>query len=50
MDIFYNQSEETIKNSINKFLNEIFDTEMVYSKSDLDLLLQLYKLMEKNIK
>jgi hypothetical protein len=50
MDIFYNQSEETIKNSINKFLNEIFDTEMGYSKSDLDLLLQLYKLMEKNIK
>lgn len=50
MDIFYNQSEETIKNSINKFLNEIFNTEMTYSKSDLDLLLQLYKLMEKNIK
>jgi hypothetical protein len=31
-------------------LNEIFDTEMAFSKSDLDLLTDLYKLMEKNVK
>ena len=49
MDTFYNQSRESIKHSINKFLNEIFDTEMTYSKSDLDLLTELYKLMEKNM-
>jgi hypothetical protein len=50
MDIFYNQTKESIKSSINTFLNEIFDTEMVFSKSDLDLLTDLYKLMEKNVK
>jgi hypothetical protein len=49
LETFYNQSRESIKNSINKFLNEIFDTEMTYSKSDLDLLTELYKLMEKNM-
>jgi hypothetical protein len=49
LETFYNQSRESIKHSINKFLNEIFDTEMTYSKSDLDLLTELYKLMEKNM-
>jgi hypothetical protein len=49
METYYNQSKDSIKNSISKFLNEIFDTEMTYSKSDLDLLTELYKLMEKNI-
>ena len=38
-----------LKNSIDKFLNEIFGTEMTFSKSDLDLLTDLYKLMEKNV-
>jgi hypothetical protein len=48
-DTFYNQSKESIKHSIDKFLNEIFDTEVTFSKSDLDLLTELYKLMEKNM-
>jgi hypothetical protein len=49
IDIFYNQNKDSIKGSINKFLNEIFDTEVTFSKSDLDLLTDLYKLMEKNV-
>ena len=49
MDSFYNQRENKIKESISRFLNEIFDTNMVYSKPDLDLLTELYKLMEKNM-
>ena len=49
MDTFYNQSKVSIKHSIDKFLNEIFDTEITFSKSDLDLLTELYKLMEKNM-
>lgn len=50
MDIYYNQKDKSVKGSIDKFLNEIFDTEITYSKSDLDLLTDLYKMMEKNIK
>jgi len=48
-DTFYSQTKETLRGTIGKFLAEIFDTDMSYSKSDLDLLTELYKLMEKNI-
>ena len=48
METFYNQNEDKIKNSIPKFLSDIFDISMMYSKSDLDLLTELYKLIEKN--
>jgi hypothetical protein len=49
MDTFYNQEKDSIRQSIPKFLLEIFDTEVTHSKSDLDLLTELYKLMEKNM-
>ena len=48
MDTFYNQPEDSVKQSIPKFLKEIFDVRYMYSKSDLDLLTELYKLIEKN--
>ena len=48
IDTFYNQTENNLKKSIPKFLNEIFEVGMTYSKSDLDLLTELYKLIEKN--
>jgi hypothetical protein len=48
LETFYNQNEIRIKDSIPKFLSEIFDVTMTYSKSDLDLLTELYKLIEKN--
>jgi hypothetical protein len=48
IDTFYNQTESNLKKSIPKFLNEIFEVGMTYSKSDLDLLTELYKLIEKN--
>ena len=48
MDTFYNQKEDRLKDSIPKFLSDIFDVGLTYSKSDLDLLTELYKLIEKN--
>jgi len=48
MDTFYAQTENNLKKSIPKFLDEIFEVGMTYSKSDLDLLTELYKLIEKN--
>ena len=48
IDTFYNQKEDSVKKSIPKFLREIFDVDYMYSKSDLDLLTELYKLIEKN--
>jgi len=48
IDTFYNQTESNLKKSISKFLNEIFEVGITDSKSDLDLLTELYKLIEKN--
>jgi hypothetical protein len=48
METFYNQKENSVKESIPKFLKDIFDVHYIYSKSDLDLLTELYKLIEKN--
>jgi hypothetical protein len=49
IDTFYNQEKDSVRQSIPKFLVEIFDTDITHSKSDLDLLTELYKLMEKNM-
>ena len=49
LDSFYNQKENNIKTVIPHFINEVFDVEKPFSKSDLDILTELYKLMEKNI-
>jgi hypothetical protein len=49
MDTFYNQSERSIKESIPVFLQEIFDVSTPFSKSDLDMITEMCKLMEKNI-
>jgi hypothetical protein len=43
-DTFYNQSERNVKDSIPNFLVEVFDVEKPFSKSDLDILTELYKL------
>lgn len=48
-DTFYNQPEKNVKNAIPNFLVEVFDVEKPFSKPDLDILTELYKLMEKNI-
>lgn len=48
-DSFYNQKEENLKNAISHFITEVFNIEKSFSKSDLDILTEIYKLMEKNI-
>ena len=49
LDSFYNQKERNLKNAIPSFLTEVFDIDKPFSKSDLDILTELYKLLEKNI-
>lgn len=49
MDTFYNQSEKSVKKSIPNFIHDVFDIEKPFTKSDLDILTELYKLMDKNI-
>lgn len=49
MNTFYNPIDKNIKETIPNFLFDVFDTEKLFSKSDLDILTELYKLMDKNI-
>lgn len=49
-ETFYKQSQKEIKSSIPNFLETTFDLEKSFTKSDLDILTELYKLLEKNIK
>jgi hypothetical protein len=49
MDTFYNQPEKSVKESIPVFLDEIFDIFKPFSKSDLDMITEMYKLLEKNV-
>ena len=48
-DTFYNQVDNKIKSTIPQFLGEIFNMTKPFTKSDLDIMTELYKCLEKNI-
>jgi len=48
-DLFYNPDNKTISENINKFFDELFDETKVYTKSDLDMLTDIYKILNKNL-
>jgi hypothetical protein len=49
-EIFYTQIEDKIKNSINSFFIDLFNTKKTFTKSDLDMVLTIYKILDKNLK
>jgi hypothetical protein len=49
MEIFYTQKENKIKNSIGTFFTDVFDRKKPFTKSDLDLISNIYKSLDKNI-
>jgi hypothetical protein len=49
-DIFYNQNEQQIKKSVKEFLIELFDRKKPFTKSDLDMILVIYKMLDKSLK
>lgn len=50
MESFYNQPDKNVKTNIPNFINDVFEINKVFTKSDLDILTELYKLLDKNIK
>ena len=50
MESFYNQPDKNVKTNIPNFINDVFEIQKVFTKSDLDILTELYKLLDKNIK
>lgn len=49
-DIYYNQDEEKIKNSVDEFLDQLFDVNKPFTKSDLDMVYVIYKILDKSLK
>ncbi len=49
LDTFYNQKNEEIRNSIDGFFDDLFDTQKPFTKSDLDMISSIYKVLDKNI-
>ena len=50
MDTYYNQSDKKVKMSVSIFIGEIFDVSKPFSKSDLEMITEIYKMMDKNVK
>lgn len=48
-EIFYNQKESKIKDSIGVFFNDLFDRKKPFTKSDLDMISSIYKSLDKNM-
>ena len=49
IDTFYNKKEKNMKDSIKYFIDDIFNLDTNFTKSDLEILTEIYNLMEKNI-
>lgn len=49
LDTFYNPKDQNLKIAINEFIDDIFNLDKPFSKSDLDLLTEFYQMIEKNM-
>lgn len=49
MDTFYDSKEKNLKDSIRYFLDDVFNIDTNFTKSDLEILTEIYHLMEKSI-
>ena len=48
-DTYYNQVNENVRLTVPQFIDELFDLRKPFTKSDLDIITELYKSMEKNV-
>lgn len=49
LDSFYSQKEKNIRDAIPEFIDELFNLDKPFAKSDLDILTEIYKLLNKNV-
>jgi hypothetical protein len=49
-ETFYNQNDIKLKSSIKLFFNYLFNSDKTFTKSDLDMITTIYKLLDKHIK
>ena len=48
-EIFYNQKDEKVRKSISGFFNDLFDVKKPFTKSDLDMISTIYKMLDKHM-
>lgn len=49
-ETFYNQANYKVKTSISYFFTDLFNNEKSFTKSDLDMVTTIYKILDKHIK
>lgn len=49
MDLFYNPEKKEIAENIEKFFGELFNEQKAFTKSDLDMITDIYKRLDKNL-
>jgi hypothetical protein len=49
-DLFYNTEKKEIAENISKFFVEVFNENKAFTKSDLDMITDIYKRLNKNLK
>ena len=49
-ETFYNQNDIKLKSSIKLFFNDLFNSDKTFTKSDLDMITTIYKLLDNHIK
>jgi hypothetical protein len=49
-ETFYNQKDTKVKSSIGFFFTDLFNNEKLFTKSDLDMITTIYKLLDKYLK
>ena len=48
--LFYNQKDIKVKSSIGYFFTDLFNYDKTFTKSDLDMITTIYKLLDKELK
>lgn len=49
LDSFYSQKEKNIRDAIPEFIDDLFSLDKPFAKSDLDILTEIYKVLNKNV-
>jgi len=49
-ETFYNQKDINVKSSIGVFFTDLFNNDKLFTKSDLDMITTIYKLLDKYLK
>jgi hypothetical protein len=49
LEIFYNQKEENIRKSVKDFFTQLFEVDKSFTKSDLDMISVIYKILNENM-